>query len=83
MIDLNFRFRKTSTDFGRIGTDVILTSMYEKQRMMISRSHAHINRKADGTYEIFDDSMNGVFVNHIKISPERKYMMHIQWGNYN
>ncbi|XP_061190595.1 uncharacterized protein LOC133198525 [Saccostrea echinata] len=62
-------FYKVTSIIGRNGLEVdfYIDSDTRVQSQMISRSHARVVIQPNNDHKLFDDSLNGVFVNHIKI----------------
>ncbi|KAK3100264.1 hypothetical protein FSP39_017107 [Pinctada imbricata] len=67
-------FRKVTSIIGRNGNvvDFYLDSSDNVQCHLLSRQHARVVRLQDNQHKLFDDSLNGVFVNHVKISGLQK-----------
>jgi len=68
---LDFRccsFHQSVTVIGRgfNQVDYRISSDSNIQNIIVSRIHAHVVRSGS-TYRIHDDSMNGIFVNNVKI----------------
>ncbi|KAL5022560.1 hypothetical protein ScPMuIL_001715 [Solemya velum] len=63
-------FHKVTYMIGRSPgqVDYLLDSSDYVQSAMISRNHARLVRQSANHHRLFDDSLNGVFVNNIKIS---------------
>ncbi|XP_048745844.2 uncharacterized protein LOC125658551 isoform X2 [Ostrea edulis] len=62
-------FYKVTSMIGRNGlqVDFYIDSDDKIQSQMISRCHARVVRQPNNDHKMFDDSLNGIFVNHIKI----------------
>ncbi|XP_061188894.1 uncharacterized protein LOC133197070 [Saccostrea echinata] len=62
-------FYKVTSIIGRNGLEVdfYIDSDTRVQSQMISRIHARVVIQPNNDHKLFDDSLNGVFVNHIKI----------------
>ena len=65
----NFSLSKHTTVVGRNrnNVDFLLDSSSYKVSQYISRLHARIIRTDTGRFRIFDDSLNGIFLNSSKI----------------
>uniref|UniRef100_A0A8W8KI25 FHA domain-containing protein n=1 Tax=Magallana gigas TaxID=29159 RepID=A0A8W8KI25_MAGGI len=62
-------FFKVTNLIGRnaLQVDFYIDSNERMQSHMISRCHARVVRQQNNDHKLFDDSLNGIFVNHIKI----------------
>eukprot|EP00105_Crassostrea_gigas_P013388 XP_011429697.1 PREDICTED: uncharacterized protein LOC105329905 [Crassostrea gigas] len=62
-------FFKVTSLIGRnaLQVDFYIDSNERMQSHMISRCHARVVRQQNNDHKLFDDSLNGIFVNHIKI----------------
>ena len=52
--------------------DYVIDSSNQMMSMFISRCHARVVRQSGNRHKLYDDSMNGIFVNNIKIAGEFK-----------
>lgn len=68
-MSFRFSFFKVTNLIGRnaLQVDFYIDSNERMQSHMISRCHARVVRQQNNDHKLFDDSLNGIFVNHIKI----------------
>ena len=80
----SYSFHKIVTLIGRSNNgdvDYVLDSSNKERRMYISRVHARLVREEQyNTHRLFDDSQNGIFVNHIKIKGKQSEEIRVRLG---
>ena len=77
VVFVHFSFERVTYMIGRSPTmvDYVLDSRDNMRSMYISRCHARVVRQAGNKHRLFDDSLNGIFVNNIKIAGKVKSLV--------
>jgi len=87
MYCFSYSFHKIVTLIGRSNNgdmDYVINSSNRERSIYISRLHARLVREEkNNTHRLFDDSLNGIFVNNIKIGGKQSGGIRVRfWLGY-